>query len=163
MFEIGGVIKLMDDLRVEHPYLTIAGQTAPAPGITIINGKLSIKTHNVVLQHVALRPGASEDEKVNRNRDALTIGSCDQCRQPTQDVRVENISASWAVDEAVGIWGHTLDRLTVRNSIISEALKEAGHPKGEHSMGMLIGRQRSRRVDCRQHVRQQRAPQPGNK
>lgn len=139
VFEVAGAISLASDLRIEKPYITIAGQTAPSPGITIQGAKLSVQTHNVVIQHMAFRPGPALDEETNQNRDALSIGSCEACRQPTQDVRIENVSASWAVDEAIGIWGHTLDRVTIRNSVISEALREAGHPKGAHSMGMLVG------------------------
>ncbi len=139
VFETAGVIWLRSDLEISDPYITIAGQTAPSPGITIRGAGLSVQTHNVVIQHISIRPGSSRDPEVNRNRDALSISSCADCRQPTQDVRVENVSASWAVDEVIGLWGATLNRVTIRNSIIAEALHEAGHPKGGHSMGLLIG------------------------
>ncbi|NNE23341.1 MAG: hypothetical protein HKN11_12105, partial [Rhizobiales bacterium] len=139
VFTISGIIRLKSDLPITSPFITIAGQTAPSPGITIQGAKLTVLTHNVILQHLAFRPGTSIDPEINRNRDAVSIGRCVDCRQPTQDVRIENISASWAVDEVVGIWGNGLVRVTLRNSIISEGLKEAGHPKGNHSMGLLIG------------------------
>ena len=139
VFETSGAIQLETDLVISSPYVTIAGQTAPAPGITIQGAKLTIRTHNVIVQHVSVRPGSADTPELNQNRDAITVTGCTDCRQPTQDVRLENISASWAVDEVIGIWGSTVDRVTVRNSIVSEALNEAGHPKGSHSMGMLIG------------------------
>ncbi|MCC5021950.1 MAG: hypothetical protein J6386_03700 [Candidatus Synoicihabitans palmerolidicus] len=45
-------------LQIESPYITMAGQTAPSPGITLIRGFLSImKTHDVLIQHLAVRPG----------------------------------------------------------------------------------------------------------
>src|SRR5215208_7160027 len=48
VFEVGGVIDLEGrTLVVSHPHLTIAGQTAPDPGITLIRGGLVIKTHDV--------------------------------------------------------------------------------------------------------------------
>lgn len=140
VFAAAGVISLKSDLVISKPYLTIAGQTAPSPGITLQGAKISVRTHNVIVQHIAVRPGAGNSPQVNESRDAITITSCSDCGQPTQDVRLENISASWAVDEVIGIRGIAVTRITVRNSIISEALKDAGHPKGEHSMGLLIGR-----------------------
>src|SRR5260370_35513909 len=57
VFEVGGVIDLGgQSLIVTTPHLTIAGQTEPDPGITIIRGGLTIETHAVVWQHPAVRP-----------------------------------------------------------------------------------------------------------
>src|SRR5580765_6459248 len=39
VFEVGGVIDLgLTTLSITEPFLTVAGQTAPSPGITIIRG-----------------------------------------------------------------------------------------------------------------------------
>ena len=58
VFEVGGVIDLdRKSLSVTKPFLTLAGQTAPSPGITIVRGALSIATHDVLVQHIRVRPG----------------------------------------------------------------------------------------------------------
>src|SRR5258708_7772658 len=47
VFEVGGVIDLAENtVRIVSPNLTIAGQTAPLPGITLIRGGIDIATHD---------------------------------------------------------------------------------------------------------------------
>src|SRR5258706_9334956 len=54
VFEVGGVIDLQGhSLDVRHPWLTVAGQTAPDPGITLIRGGLAIETQDLMIQHIA--------------------------------------------------------------------------------------------------------------
>jgi hypothetical protein len=58
VFEVGGVIDLQgQSWKVKEPNLTIAGQTAPSPGITLIKGELEIETSDVIVQHLMFRPG----------------------------------------------------------------------------------------------------------
>ena len=58
VFEVAGYINLVKkSLKIKNPYITIAGQTAPSPGITLINGGLGIGTHDVIIQHIKVRPG----------------------------------------------------------------------------------------------------------
>lgn len=137
VFEVGGVIRLTSDLRVRNPNVTIAGQTAPDPGITITGGSLRINTHDVVVQHIAVRPGPAESAKLNDNRDGISING--QRENASYAVRVENVSVSWSVDEALSTWYATTHAVTIRNSIVAEALRTAGHSKGQHSMGLLVG------------------------
>ena len=67
VFQVAGTIELMAPLRIEHPYLTIAGQTAPGGGITLktapSNRKGLVTTdeeaHDVVVRYIRVRPGPS--------------------------------------------------------------------------------------------------------
>jgi hypothetical protein len=137
VFDVGGVIQLKSDLGIYNPWVTVAGQTAPAP-VTIVGGTLKIRTGNVILQHIAVRPGPSDDPAVNRTRDAVSIGPCAECKTPPRGVMLDNVSLSWAVDENIGLFGGPIYDITVRNSIVAEGLRHGGHPKGQHSAGMLI-------------------------
>ena len=44
-------------IKVKNPYVTIAGQTAPSPGITIIRGGITFDTHDIIMQHLFFRMG----------------------------------------------------------------------------------------------------------
>lgn len=142
VFEVGGVIDLgKTNLVVTEPYLTVAGQTAPSPGITIIRGGLSIQTHDVRIQHIRVRPGdAGASEKSGWEPDGISaIGG------QAYNVHIDHCSVSWAVDENVSTSGPRLKgpdasahNITVSHSIIAEGLDYASHKKGRHSKGMLV-------------------------
>ena len=58
VFEVGGVIDMAGaQLAIRQPFITIAGQTAPHPGITVIKAETTIATHDVIVQHLMFRPG----------------------------------------------------------------------------------------------------------
>src|SRR5437016_1081601 len=57
IFETSGTILLSSDVNIMEPCLTVAGQTAPSPGITIRNGGLNFYAHDVLVQHIRIRPG----------------------------------------------------------------------------------------------------------
>jgi hypothetical protein len=135
VFDVAGIIQLQSDLKLSVPNLTIAGQTAPRPGVTLTSGSLRVRTHDVILQHIAIRPGRGSDPDINGNRDSITIGGG---KNPASDVRVENVSTTWSIDENIDVESPTTHNVTLRNCLVAEALRNAGHPKGEHSMGMLI-------------------------
>ncbi len=57
VFEVAGYLDLQCQLSIFDPFITIAGQTAPAPGITLRYERLNILTHDVILQHMRFRIG----------------------------------------------------------------------------------------------------------
>ncbi len=143
VFEVGGIIDLTYNesggngsfLYLTEPYVTIAGQTAPSPGITIKGAGLRIKTHDVLIQHLAIRPGDHPSGPRPDARDAIAI------RGPSYNVVIDHVSASWGVDENLDTWPEpeVVRDITVSNSIISEGLNRSIHPEGAHSKGFLIG------------------------
>lgn len=55
VFETSGTIALSSVINITSPCLTVAGQTAPSPGINITGRTININTHDVVFQHLRLR------------------------------------------------------------------------------------------------------------
>lgn len=147
VFEVGGVIDLGGhSLEVRQPYLILAGQTAPDPGITIIRGELDVATHDVLVQHLAVRPG-DNGHAANWSPDAL--GAHRAAFGPVHHVVFDHCSATWAIDENLSASGPadvdpdadpdvTSHDITFRSCLIAEGLSHATHPKGEHSKGTLI-------------------------
>lgn len=139
IFEVAGIIDLHDKLVISDPFITIAGQTAPSDGICIRGEGLLIKTHDVVLRYLRIRPGSIDfgDENEWGAIDAITIGS--DMREEVYNIVIDHCSLSWSIDEIVGIWNDSHD-ITIQYCIISEALHDSKHPKGPHGMGMLVGK-----------------------
>ena len=50
VFEISGRINLQSNLTLNNPYITIAGQTAPAPGIMLAGRTFIIQSHDVLIK-----------------------------------------------------------------------------------------------------------------
>ncbi len=149
VFEVGGVIDLQGrSLDVRHPFLTVAGQTGPDPGITLIRGSLTVETHDVMIEHIAVRPGDRGAEAHGEwSPDAL--GTHRGNAGPVHHVVFDHCSATWAIDENLSASGPadvdsvadpdvTSHDITLRHCLIAEGLSHATHPKGEHSKGTLI-------------------------
>jgi hypothetical protein len=137
VFEVGGVIDLAgSSLSIREPDLTIAGQTAPDPGITLVRGGLSVETHDVLVEHIAVRPGT----EARGAPDAMGAHG-----RRVYNVVFDHCSATWGIDENLSVSGpadsdpsETARDVTLRSCLIAEGLSHAGHPKGEHSKGTLI-------------------------
>jgi hypothetical protein len=146
VFEVGGVIDMgLATWTIDQPFLTIAGQTAPSPGITLIRGGIDIRTHDVVVRHIRIRTGASgRARRSGWEADALsTVGAW--------NVIVDHCTMTWALDENLSASGPrftgrtpeewrrgTSHDITFSYNLLAEGLAESSHPKGEHSKGSLI-------------------------
>ena len=142
VFEVAGTITLDSTLTLSNPYITIAGQSAPPPGITIRGEQVKIETNNVVIRFIRFRPGNYNERRPEgtdwNGMDAVDIGKEDS--DEVHDIILDHCSFSWATDENIGIW-YSSRNVTIQNSIISEPL----HLFPEHEQypypgqGLLIG------------------------
>lgn len=139
VFKVGGEIWLKKDLLIRNPFMTIAGETAPSPGITLMGDRVRLRTHDLIMRHIRIRVGALPTGFSPQNRDALTIDGTEDGSEPAYNILIENCSFSWSIDELIQIWGPGSHNITIRRNIIAEALNNSIHPKGPHSMGLVVG------------------------
>jgi len=137
VFRVSGTIELRSELQIIHPFVTVAGQTAPGGGICIKDAGLTIFAHDVLVQHIRVRPGNKGPVDADIN-DAISILGARGKSDGAYNVVLDHISASWGEDETVSTWYGAHD-ITISWSMISEALNRSRHRKRTHSAGLLIG------------------------
>ena len=127
LFEVSGYINLNSYIRVTNDYISIYGQTAPSPGITISGvDAVDFRCDNVVLQHLRFRSAYAGSSQI----DAMSLYNAD-------NFFADHCSFSYAKDESVGISGSSDDRsgvITFQNCIFSNPLA------GKDGKGLLAGR-----------------------
>jgi hypothetical protein len=114
-FKVGGTIQLRSKLVVKNPYITIDGNAAPKPGITLTNYTFGcLDTHDVIIRYIRIRPGDS----TGKTQDGAGAANCN-------NVIFDHCSISWSTDE--GFSSRRAQRITFQHCIISEPLNIAGH------------------------------------
>jgi len=117
-------------LRIDQPNITIAGQTAPAEGITLINGGIQVTAGNVIIRHLRVRRGFIRKGDMG---DAIGI------KGKFENVIVDHVSAAWATDENLTLTNANL--VTAQYSIAAEGLDYFNPPQTppRHAFGSLFG------------------------
>lgn len=149
IFFVGGVISLSREIRITSPYITIAGQTAPKPGLTLTNAGIKVATHDVLIQHIAIRPGDNATGAPPSERDAISVGA--KPPQSASNVVIDHVSMTWAIDENFSTAYPLTRDVTVAHSIIAEGLHNSIHPKGPHSKGVMVGDD-SKRITIKENL-----------
>lgn len=146
VFEVAGQIDLgKTTIDIKEPFLTIAGQTAPSPGITIIKGGIDVKTHDVIIRHIRVRTGADGAAK-RSGWEADSISTV-----AARNVIIDHCTLMWGVDENMSASGPRFSGTTIEDwrsgtsrnitfsyNLAAEGLADSSHPKGEHSKGSLV-------------------------
>lgn len=133
VFDVSGTIDWTSGGRVEvsgndRAYLTVAGQTAPFPGIAVKGAELRITTHDVLIQHMRFRPGDTPTD--NMADGIFVLGTS------AYNVVVDHCSTTWAPDENFVLYSGSHD-VTYSNGIAAESLGWGNNGAEYH--GMLIG------------------------
>ncbi len=137
VFNVAGIIKLRERIRIRAPYITISGATAPGDGVCISGNTVELDTHDVIIRYMRLRRGATwvgdRDDSLGGN--------------PIGNIMIDHVSASWGLDENMSLYRHMYQppgggkelklptvNITIQNSIFSEALNTY-----HHAFGSTIG------------------------
>ena len=123
VFRTSGVIELLSNLQVNNPNITIAGQTAPSPGISLHGASLNINTSNVLVQHLRVRPGDKWSGVSTTNRDGVAITNSSSA---IQNVVVDHCTFAWTLDEVASTW-YAWDNVTFNKCIFAEPLHNSLH------------------------------------
>ncbi len=145
VFDVSGVIELESDVNIKDN-ITILGQTAPAPGITLRYRTVNPGKNNII-RFIRIRRG--EEKDINDGADATW-------KRQSNDIILDHCSFSWSIDEVASYYDNR--DFTMQWCSVAEALANPGHTKGEHSYGGIWGgKQASFHHNFIAHV-QNRAP-----
>jgi hypothetical protein len=109
-----------DTVRFNNGNITVAGQTAPSPGITIAGAGSKWTGTNVILRNIADRPN------VSAKPDTVTY---DSFSLQVQSSIVDHVSATWFTDEGISETDAGANS-TVQYAVIGDGLNYNGHAFG---------------------------------
>lgn len=136
VFDVAGVIDLTkrgSGIRFKGEKgsnITVAGQTAPFPGIELKGYGITLSNvHDVVIRHLRIRIGDTYDDGEVYQEDPMSIGN-------SRNVVVDHCTMQWAIDMCFRATGKDV---TLSNIIFGKSLLEnSPHEKGGHAyVGMI--------------------------
>lgn len=133
VFNVAGIIRLKERIRVRAPYITIDGSSAPGDGVCIAGDTVELETHDVVIRHLRFRRG---ETWVGDRNDSLG-------GNPIGNIMIDHVSASWGLDENLSMYRHMYHptgggqaeklptvNISIQNTIFSEGLNTFHHAFG---------------------------------
>lgn len=125
VFAVNGEIRLNSNLRVKRANWTLAGQTAPGDGISIVGDKVNFgSSENFIVRNIRFRAGDGKQDQ------ACGTENC-------TNFIFDHCVFGWSMEENM----NTADShyLTVQYCIVHEGLNDAGHKKGKRGYGSQWG------------------------
>ena len=126
VFDVAGVIALKSDLKFADN-ITILGQTAPSPGITLRYFTVQPGSNNII-RFLRIRRG--EEKNINDGADATW-------QRNKTGIIFDHCSFSWSIDEVASFYDN--NNFTMQWCTVAESLTNPGHSKGAHGYGGIWG------------------------
>ena len=126
VFDVAGVIALKSDLKIADN-ITILGQTAPSPGITLRYYTVQPGSNNII-RFLRIRRG--EEKNINDGADATW-------QRNKTGIIFDHCSFSWSIDEVASFYDN--NNFTMQWCTVAESLTNPGHSKGAHGYGGIWG------------------------
>lgn len=126
VFDVAGVIALKSDLKFADN-ITILGQTAPSPGITLRYYTVQPGSNNII-RFIRIRRGQEKD--INDGADA-------SWQRNKTGIIYDHCSLSWSIDEVASFYDN--NNFTMQWCTVAESLTNPGHSKGAHGYGGIWG------------------------
>lgn len=123
---MAGVIALKSDLKIADN-ITILGQTAPSPGITLRYYTVQPGSNNII-RFIRIRRGQEKD--INDGADA-------SWQRNKMGIIFDHCSFSWSIDEVASFYDN--NNFTMQWCTVAESLTNPGHSKGAHGYGGIWG------------------------
>lgn len=126
VFDVAGVIALKYDLKIADN-ITILGQTAPSPGITLRYYTVQPGSNNII-RFIRIRRG--QEKNINDGADA-------SWQRNKTGIIFDHCSFSWSIDEVASFYDN--NNFTMQWCTVAESLTNPGHSKGAHGYGGIWG------------------------
>ena len=126
VFDVAGVVALKSDIKFKD-HITILGQTAPYPGVTIRYYTVQPGADNII-RFIRFRRG--QEQNVNDGADAIW-------QRNKTGIILDHCSFSWSIDEVASFYDN--NNFTMQWCTLGESLNNAGHGKGAHGYGGIWG------------------------
>jgi len=134
VFKVGGTIVLGSTLRINNPYITIAGQTAPGGGIQLRGGQVQVTTHDVIMRGLRIRSAAQHSIELNADMGGGNVYNCIFDHNSFAYGMDENVT-SWTNNQAT--WDQTIEDITFSWNIVGPPLWNCSGCEANHASGYL--------------------------
>lgn len=130
LFNTTGTIYLTSKLKMNHPNVSILGQSAPGGGVCVAGYPLNITQDNVIVRYIRFRAGDEPNESLT----GLDLENC-------KNVIIDHCSMTWSMEEC--LTAYDTDYTTVQWCIIGEGLYNSKNSKGARAYATQWGGEHS--------------------